>query len=87
MATGHRMNRSEFCEFAMRDLADELEGEAKFTALASTAIARAGQPSGDGIFVDEAQRLLIAGTEWRLPEGTGSGGSRTVAPLGSRDTT
>jgi len=49
---------------AGRKLADELEGEAEFTALANAVIARTGQPSGDGLFVAESQRLIVEGTDW-----------------------
>ncbi len=64
VASRHGMNRSEFYQLAGRKLADELEGEAELTALANAAIARTGQPSGDGLFLAESQRLTVDGTDW-----------------------
>lgn len=64
VASRHGMNRSEFYRRAGRKLADELENEAELTALANAALARTGQPSGDGSFLDEAQRLLVEGADW-----------------------
>jgi hypothetical protein len=64
IAARHGMNRSEFFRRAGRLLADELEGESELTALANAAIARAGQPSGDGAFLRENERALVAGTDW-----------------------
>jgi len=64
VASRHGMNRSEFYQLAGRKLADELEGEAELTALANAVIARTGQPSGDGMFLQESQRLIIEGTDW-----------------------
>ncbi|ARC57670.1 hypothetical protein AS850_11365 [Frondihabitans sp. 762G35] len=37
---------------------------AELTALANDVLTRAGQPSGDGEFVREAERTLLTGTEW-----------------------
>lgn len=63
LAARHGMNRSEFYRTAARRYADELEGEAQLTAMANAVIARAGQPSGDGLFLREAERAR-EGTEW-----------------------
>lgn len=63
VAARHGMNRSEFYRLAGKKLADELEGEAELTALANAVIARAGQPSSDGLFLRESERTL-EGTEW-----------------------
>lgn len=64
VASRHGMNRSEFYQLAGRKLADELEGEAELTALANAVIARIGQPSGDGLFLAESQRIIVEGTDW-----------------------
>lgn len=64
IAARHGMNRSEFYRLAARKLADELEGGKELTALANAVIERAGQPSGDGLFLVEAERRLRAETEW-----------------------
>lgn len=64
LALRHGMNRSEFYRLAARRFADELEGgAAELTALADTALTRAGQPSGDGAFVREAERRF-EGVDW-----------------------
>jgi hypothetical protein len=64
IAARHGMNRSEFYRLAGHRLADELEGEAELTALANAVIARAGQPSGDGLFQRESERAMRDTTEW-----------------------
>jgi hypothetical protein len=64
VAARHGLNRSEFYRLAGQRLADELEGEAELTALANAVIARVGQPSGDGIFVRESERIGLQGTDW-----------------------
>ncbi|WP_206443303.1 hypothetical protein [Candidatus Protofrankia californiensis] len=64
VAARHGMNRSEFYRLAGKRLADELEGEAELTRLANAVLARVGQPSGDGLFLRESERVLREGTEW-----------------------
>jgi len=64
VAARHGMNRSEFFRLAGQRLANELEGESELTAIANAVIARVGQPSGDGIFLDESARLKREGVEW-----------------------
>ena len=64
VAARHGMNRSEFFRRAGDRFADELEGVSELTAIADAVIARAGQPSGDGLFVDAARREIVRGTEW-----------------------
>lgn len=64
VAARYGMNRSEFYRRAARKLADELEGEAELTTLANAAIASAGQPAGDGLFLQESQRQLVEGADW-----------------------
>lgn len=64
IAARHGMNRSEFYRLAGQKLADELEGEAELTAIANAVIARSGQPSGDGLFLGESERVLREGGEW-----------------------
>lgn len=64
IAARHGMNRSEFYRLAGQKLADELEGEAELTAMANAAIARAGQPHGDAVFLNESQRLMRENAEW-----------------------
>lgn len=64
VANRHGMNRSEFYRLAGQKLADELEGEAELTRVANAALARAGQPDGDELFVRESERLLREGTDW-----------------------
>ncbi|MBW0256347.1 MULTISPECIES: CopG family transcriptional regulator [unclassified Cellulomonas] len=64
VAARHGMNRSEFYRLAGRRLADELEGTSELTALANAAIARAGQPAGDGAFLRASERAVLEGTEW-----------------------
>lgn len=63
VAARHGMNRSEFYRVAARRLADELEGESDLTAVANSVLARAGQPSGDELFLQESQRHP-QGTDW-----------------------
>ena len=64
VAARHGMNRSQFFQLAGRKLADELEGEAELTALANAALARAGQPSGDGLMRAESERIVAEGSAW-----------------------
>lgn len=64
VAARHGMNRSEFFRLAGRRLADELEGESELTAVANAVMSRVGQPSGDGTFLRESERVLREGTEW-----------------------
>ena len=64
VAAKHGMNRSQFFQLAGRKLADELEGEAELTALANAALARAGQPSGDGLMLAESERIVAEGSAW-----------------------
>lgn len=58
------MNRSEFYRLAGRRLAEELEGAAELTALANAVISRVGQPTGDGAFLAETERVVLEGSEW-----------------------
>ena len=58
------MNRSEFFRLAGTKLADELEDEAELTAMANVALARAGQPAGDGTFLRESERIGREATDW-----------------------
>ncbi len=64
IAAQHGLNRSAFFRLAGQRLADELEGTRDLTRLADSALAEAGQPSGDGVFVRESSRVVAAGTEW-----------------------
>lgn len=64
IAARHGMNRSEFYRTAGRRLADELEGEAELTAMANAAISRGGQPSADGPFLAESERIALEGSQW-----------------------
>lgn len=64
VAARHGMNRSEFYRLAGEKLATELEGEAELTTLANATIARAGQPSGDEVFLRQSERTVLEGTEW-----------------------
>lgn len=64
IAARHGMSRSEFYRVAGERLADELEGASELTALANAAIARAGQPAGDGLFLREAQRTMEDDGQW-----------------------
>ncbi|HEU0257227.1 MAG TPA: CopG family transcriptional regulator [Microbacteriaceae bacterium] len=64
VASQHGMNRSEFYRAAARRLADELEGASELTAAANAALKSAGQPSGDGLFLRESERLLRENVEW-----------------------
>ncbi|WP_440709900.1 CopG family transcriptional regulator [Herbiconiux sp. YIM B11900] len=64
IASRHGMNRSEFYRLAASRLADELEGERELTSLANAVIKRAGQPSGDGVFLGENARRQLESTDW-----------------------
>jgi metal-responsive CopG/Arc/MetJ family transcriptional regulator len=64
VANKHGMNRSEFYRVAAQRLADELEGASELTAIANAVLARAGQPSGDGIFLKESERSKRESIEW-----------------------
>jgi metal-responsive CopG/Arc/MetJ family transcriptional regulator len=64
VAQRHGMNRSEFYRLAAASFADRLEGGRELTALADAVIARTGQPSADGAFVQESARVMAQGTEW-----------------------
>jgi metal-responsive CopG/Arc/MetJ family transcriptional regulator len=64
IAARHGMNRSEFYRLAGRRLAEELEGAAELTALANAVISRVGQPTGDGAFLAETERVVLEGSEW-----------------------
>jgi hypothetical protein len=64
VAAQHGLNRSAFFRLAGQRLADELEGAADLTRLADSAIADAGQPSGDGLFVRETSRVIAESGEW-----------------------
>ncbi|HEU0206254.1 MAG TPA: ribbon-helix-helix domain-containing protein [Pseudolysinimonas sp.] len=64
VAASHGYNRSEFFQLAGRRFADELAGESELTARADAAIDAAGQPSGDGTFLDEAHRIIQSGSDW-----------------------
>lgn len=58
------MNRSEFYRHAAQRLTDELEDESELTRIANAVITETGQPSEDGIFISEGERLLQEDTEW-----------------------
>lgn len=62
VAARHGLNRSRFYRLAARKLADELDGGPELTALADATIERAGQPSGDGEFLREAQQIISEDT-------------------------
>ncbi|MFT3854885.1 MAG: hypothetical protein QM733_19430 [Ilumatobacteraceae bacterium] len=64
VAARHGMNRSEFYRLAAERLADDLEGGSELTAMADAVLARVGRPLGDDLFEREAQRAMLAGTEW-----------------------
>lgn len=64
IAARNGMSRSEFYRRAGAKLADELEGTSELTAIAEDALARAGQPSGDGLLLTESQRIIQSGSEW-----------------------
>lgn len=64
VAGRHGMNRSEFYRAAAERYADELEGASELTAAADAVLARAGQPSGDGVFLREAERLAREDVDW-----------------------
>lgn len=64
VALKHGMNRSEFYRLAALRLADELEGASELTAVANAVLARTGQPSGDGTFLRESERVIREAVEW-----------------------
>lgn len=64
IAGKHGMNRSEFYRLGAQRLADELEGGSELTAIADAVLARTGQPSGDGAFLRESERLIREKSEW-----------------------
>jgi len=64
IATRHGMNRSEFYRLAGQRLADDLEGGSELTALANAVIARVGQPSGEGLFLQASETSKQEGVEW-----------------------
>ncbi|TAM66653.1 MAG: CopG family transcriptional regulator [Microbacteriaceae bacterium] len=64
VADKHGMNRSEFYRAAAQRFADELEGASELTAIANAVLERSGQPSGDGTFLRESERVVGEGTEW-----------------------
>ncbi|MGV8881464.1 MAG: CopG family transcriptional regulator [Rhodoglobus sp.] len=64
VAARHGMNRSEFFRLAGQRLANELEGESELTAIANAVIARVGQPSGDGVFLRESERVNRDDAQW-----------------------
>jgi predicted DNA-binding protein len=64
LAARHGMNRSEFFRAAASRFADDLEGDKELTALADAVIERTGQPSGDTVFLREAEQRILAATEW-----------------------
>lgn len=64
VAARHGMNRSEFYRLAATKLADFLEGGAELTRLADAAIARAGQPAEDGVFLREVERRIGEAGDW-----------------------
>lgn len=64
IAARHGMNRSQFFRLAAQRLADELEGESALTAVANAVLIRAGQPSGDDLFLRESERAQRDGVDW-----------------------
>ncbi|MGV8885678.1 MAG: CopG family transcriptional regulator [Microbacteriaceae bacterium] len=64
VAARHGMNRSEFFRLAGQRLANDLEGESELTAIANAVIARVAQPSGDGIFLRESERVNRDDAQW-----------------------
>ncbi|WP_026927449.1 CopG family transcriptional regulator [Granulicoccus phenolivorans] len=64
VAARHGMNRSEFFRRAGLRFVEELEGKAELTAQADAVIARLGQPSQEGLFVAESERIILASTQW-----------------------
>ena len=64
IAASHGFNRSEFYRLAGRRFADELAGESELTARANAAIEAAGQPAGDGLFLEESHRVIQSGSDW-----------------------
>lgn len=43
---------------------DEFDGEVALRTLANAALARAGQPSEDGEFLREVERVVLEGSDW-----------------------
>ena len=64
VAARHGMNRSEFYRLAGERLTEELEGTSELTAIADAVIAKSQQPSDDGLFLRESERLTQEGIEW-----------------------
>ncbi|MFI9488847.1 CopG family transcriptional regulator [Promicromonospora sp. NPDC052451] len=64
VASRHGMNRSEFYRRAAEHLADQLEGTSELTRLANAALAAAGQPAEDGLFLAESERRMTPDEEW-----------------------
>jgi len=64
IAARHGMNRSEFYRRAGERLADELEGSSELAATANAVIARAGQPSGDNLFLRTSEQTKRADLGW-----------------------
>ncbi|MGN6199480.1 CopG family transcriptional regulator [Humibacter sp.] len=64
VASRNGMSRSEFYRRAGAKLADELEGSSSLTTIADEVLGRVGQPSGDGLFLKESQRIISTGSEW-----------------------
>lgn len=64
VAARHGMTRSEFYRRAAVHLADELEGTSELTRLANAALAAAGQPSEDRLFLDASRRAMTPEGEW-----------------------
>jgi len=64
VAAQNGMTRSAFYRRAALKLADELEGGGELTRLANSAIAEAGQPAADSVFVEEMTRVVSAGDDW-----------------------
>jgi metal-responsive CopG/Arc/MetJ family transcriptional regulator len=64
VAARHGMNRSQFFRAAAQRYADELEDTSVLTAVANAVLARAGQPSEDGVFLGESERVHAEGSEW-----------------------
>jgi metal-responsive CopG/Arc/MetJ family transcriptional regulator len=64
VAARNGMNRSEFFRLAGQRLADELEGSSELTVIGNAILARAGQPSGDELFLRESERVQRESAEW-----------------------
>ena len=64
VASRNGMSRSEFYRRAGAKLADELECSSSLTTIADEVLGRVGQPSGDGLFLKESQRIISTGSEW-----------------------